>query len=171
MVLMSSPASSSKRRRKSNSCNASRDRMIVVFALAVAVLPWIVWDKEEKHVTPIVTELRSDNDSAVVILTVIDAEHTVVASEISDSSKDDAGLRSQLAVSCPNDRGQISLSLLELTSPALNLAPLLALPQRGQEMLDTMGAALASIGTGGIDFITYARRKIAPNFAASIAIL
>ncbi|MGB9410627.1 MAG: hypothetical protein WCB26_05335, partial [Pseudolabrys sp.] len=100
--------------------------MIVVFALAVAVLPWIVWDKEEKHVTPIVTELRSDNDSAVVILTVIDAEHTVVASEISDSSKDDAGLRSQLAVSCPNDRGQISLSLLELTSPALNLAPLLA---------------------------------------------
>ncbi|MGC1915296.1 MAG: septal ring lytic transglycosylase RlpA family protein [Pseudolabrys sp.] len=141
--------------------------MIVVFALAVAVLPWIVWDKEEKHVTGIVTELRSDNDSAVVILTVIDAEHTVVASEISDSSKDDAGLRSQLAVSCPNDRDQISLSLLELTSPALNLAPLLALPQKGQEMLDTMGAALASIGTGGIDFITYARRKIVPNFAAS----
>ena len=54
--------------------------MIVVFALAVAVLPWIVLDKEEKHVTGIVTELRSDNDSAVVILTVIDAEHTVVAS-------------------------------------------------------------------------------------------
>ncbi|MGB7702220.1 MAG: hypothetical protein WBL91_11375, partial [Pseudolabrys sp.] len=47
------------------------------------------------------------------------------------------------------------------------LAPLLALPQRGKEMLDTMGAALASIGTGGIDFITYARRKIVPNFAAS----
>ena len=83
--------------------------MIVVFALAVAVLPWIVWDKEEKHVTGIVTELRSDNDSAVVILTVIDAEHTVVASEISDSSKDDTWLRSQLAVSCPNDRDQISL--------------------------------------------------------------
>ena len=35
-------------------------------------------------------------------------------------------------------------------------------------MLDTMGAALASIGTGSIDFIiTYARRKIVPNFAAS----
>ena len=57
------------------------------------------------------TELRSDNDSAVVILTVIDAEHTVVASEISDSSKDDAGLRSQLAVSCPNDTPQAMAQL------------------------------------------------------------
>ena len=74
MVLMSSPASSSKGRRKKSSCNSPRDRVVIAFALAIAVLPWVVWDDEQQHVTQITTELRSDIDSDVVILAVTDAE-------------------------------------------------------------------------------------------------
>jgi hypothetical protein len=47
---------------------------VIAFALAIAVLPWVVWDDEQQHVTQITTELRSDVDSDVVILTVTDAE-------------------------------------------------------------------------------------------------
>jgi len=45
---------------------------VIAFALAIAVLPWVVWDEEQQHVTPITTELRSDIDSDVVILAVTD---------------------------------------------------------------------------------------------------
>ena len=73
--------------------------------------------------------------------------------------------RSQLSASCPIKAGKFDLSLLELTQQALNPAPLLTIPQRGQEMLDTMGAALASIGS--LDLVAYARRKIVPDFSAA----
>jgi hypothetical protein len=164
MVLMFSPASSSKVRRKSDSWSAPRDRIVIAFAIAIAVLPWIVWDDEQQNVTPIVTELRTDSD--FVVLTVIDAEPPSDAREASVSfGDDDVESRSQLSASCPIKAGKFDLSLLELTQQALNPAPLLTIPQRGQEMLDTMGAALASIGS--LDLVAYARRKIVPDFSAA----
>jgi hypothetical protein len=145
MVLMSSPASSSEGRRKSNWCSSPRDRVVIAFALAIAVLPWIAWNNEQQHVTPITTELRSSIDSDVVILSVTDADTAVL--------------------SCPVGRGKFRLALLELVPPAFDLAPLLTLPQKGQEMLDTMSAAWASIGN--VDLVAYARRKVLPDFAAT----
>lgn len=148
MVLMSSPASSSKGRRKKSSCNSPRDRVVIAFALAIAVLPWVVWDDEQQHVTQITTELRSDIDSDVVILAVTDAE-TAAAEN----------------ASCPIVHGKFRLSLLGSAPPAFDGVPLLTIPQKGQEMLETMSAAWASIG--GVDLVAYARRKILPGFSAT----
>ena len=104
MVLMFSPASSSKVRRKSDSWSAPRDRIVIAFAIAIAVLPWIVWDDEQQNVTPIVTELRTDSD--FVVLTVIDAEPPSDAREASVSfGDDDVESRSQLSASCPIKAG------------------------------------------------------------------
>ena len=81
MVLMSSPASSSEGRRNKSSCNSPRDRVVIAFALAIAVLPWVVWDDGQQRVTPITTELRSDIDSDVVILAVTDAETAAITGQ------------------------------------------------------------------------------------------
>jgi len=121
---------------------------VIAFALAIAVLPWVVWDEEQQHVTPITTELRSDIDSDVVILAVTDAE--IAAAE---------------STSCPIVRGKFHLSLLGSAPPAFDGVPLLTIPQKGQEMLETMSAAWASIG--GVDLVAYARRKILPGFSAT----
>ncbi len=161
MVLMSSPARSSKGRRKSNWCNAPRDRVVIAIALAIAVLPWIAWDDGQQHVTAITSELRSDIDSEVVILAVTDGE--TGASESDAPSKDDAERRSQVLGSCPIVGGKFRLSLLQLMQPTFDLVPLLTIPQKGQEMLDTMSAAWASIGR--VDLVAYARRKVLPDFA------
>lgn len=149
MVLMSSPASSSKGRRKTNWCSSPRDRVVIALALAIAAMPWIAWDNEQQNVTPITTELRSDSGSDVVILSVTDAE--TAAPEAN--------------ASCPIVRGKFRLSLFGLAPPAVDVIPTLTIPNKGQEMLDTMSAAWASIG--GVDLVSYARRKILPDFAAT----
>ena len=163
MVLMSSPASSSKGRRKSNWCNAPRDRVVITFALAIAVLPWIAWDGEQRQVAAITTELHSETDSDVAILAVTDVE--TAAPEANASSADDAEKRPQVLGSCPIVRGKFRLSLLQLTQLTLDLVPLLTIPQKGQEMLDTMSAAWASIGR--VDLVAFARRKVLPDFAGT----
>jgi hypothetical protein len=67
--------------------------------------------------------------------------------------------------SCPIVRGKFHLSLLGSAPPAFDGVPLLTIPQKGQEMLETMSAAWASIG--GVDLVAYARRKILPDFSAT----
>jgi hypothetical protein len=142
MVLMSSPASSSEGRRKSNWCSSPGDRVVIAFALAIAVLPWIASNDEQQHVTPITTELRSSIDSDVIILSVEDADTAVL--------------------SCPVGGGKFRLALLELVPPAFDLAPLLTLPQKGQEMLDTMSAAWASIGNVAMLGVKFCRILLPP---------
>ena len=146
---MSSPASSSKGRRKSSCCSSARDRVVIAFALAIAVLPWIARDDAQQFVTSIATELRSDGDYDVVILAVTDAE----------------GAAPEANASCPIARNKFRLSLFALAPSTFDLVPLLNIPQKGQEMLDTMSAAWARIG--GVDLVAYARRKILPDFAAT----
>lgn len=74
---------------------------------------------------------------------------------------DDVDVLLSSAQSCHGaDTG--ALSLLEL--PSAGIATVQSGPRTGHDMLDTLGIALASINTSGVDLISYAKRKMLPKF-------
>jgi peptidoglycan lytic transglycosylase len=63
-----------------------------------------------------------------------------------------------------HDEDTGALSLLELTPASIDLLPVPSAPGTGHDMLDTVGIALASVSTSGVDLISYAKRKMLPQF-------
>ena len=94
----------------------------------------------------------------------LDLEVPVVATTesppVSEADTVDAinlDMRSNLPERCLLEN-TLTLSLVELPSPSIDLIPLLTMPSSGQEMLDKVGALLASVGSSGADLIFYASR-------------
>ena len=116
------------------------------------------------NVAAITTELHSDTDSDVAILAVTDAEICGARSQCfvrGRHRKATPGLLVRARLCAANS----VCHLLQLTQLTLDLVPLLTIPQKGQEMLDTMSAAWASVGR--VDLVAFARRKILPDFAGT----
>lgn len=78
-------------------------------------------------------------------------------------SVDDVGVLLSRTESCHGeDTG--ALSLLELPPASIDLLPVPSAPGTGHDMLDTVEIALASVSTSGVDLISYAKRKMLPQF-------
>jgi peptidoglycan lytic transglycosylase len=161
---MSPPASSYKRKNKSNRI-ARRVRVLILLVLAIAILPGMIWDDEEQYSVRIAVTVKSDVDSDAVILALADSEPAAIADAVL-SSASETRAQPDASETCPVE-GTLTLSLIELPPPSINLTPLLTMPQAGQGMLDAMGVMLANIGSGSADLISYARHKLMADFGAA----
>jgi rare lipoprotein A len=119
----------------------------------------MVWDAEESSLS-----ITAAIDSDVVILAVANAEGLEtaesqplpVAETYAEPDRDE---------SCPIE-STIALSLASLRLTDLDVPSFVTAPRAVRTMLDTMGNVFAHVGTNGIDLVSYARRKILPDFAA-----
>jgi rare lipoprotein A len=156
---MPRPASSPKRKRKSPVRTAARGRVLVAFALALAILPAMIWDAEET--SPAVAVAI---DSSVVVFTLANVEtpQTVETQSLRPGETDVATDRDE---SCPVER-TAALSLAPFRLTEFDFPSFMTAPRSAPTMLDTMGNVFAHAGANGLDLASYVRRKILPNFAA-----
>jgi rare lipoprotein A len=132
---------------------------------AVVLLCGMGWDDaEDRHAVPVSVALHGNPDSDVVVLALPNVEPSAIAN-IETLSADVIGLQSRYPETCSAETTAV-LSFVEL--PLANGAspPLPIAPQTAHDMLDTMGIALASSSTDGVDLVSYARRKELPGFSA-----
>lgn len=161
---MSSPASSSKRKRKS-SPRPGTGRAIVTLVFAVVAFCGMGWDDTgDRYAVPVGIALHGDPGSDVVVLALPNVEPSAIAN-IETRSVAVIGQQSRRPETCSAETTAV-LSLVELPSANSALPPLPIAPQTAHDMLDTMGIALASSSTGGVDLVSYARRKEPPGFSA-----
>ena len=156
---MSRPGSSSKRKQKLPVSTAPRGRVFIAFALAFAILPAMIWDAEEPSPS-IAVAINSD----VVVLAFANAD-APEAAELQSLVSGETYAEPDRNKSCPIE-STTALSLASLRLADLDLPDFVTAPRAARTMLDTMGNVFAHVGTNSIDLVSYARRKILPNFAA-----
>jgi rare lipoprotein A len=125
----------------------------------------MIWDAEERYLVPSAFAAKSDVDPDVVILALTDSDTPAIV-DAAVSPTDDTSTQLGVYETCLAE-SMLALSLFELPSSRINLIPLLTMARAGHEMSDTMGAMLANMGTRGVDLISYARHKMAPDFATA----
>src|SRR5262249_12534926 len=112
---MSSPASS-KRKRKSGSAPERCGRVLAAFALAIIMLPGMVWGAEEKYLAPIMSGPRSDPSPDAIVPPLADTGNSVAADR-AVSLLEDAAVQLAHGETCPFE-SMAALSLVELPLPA-----------------------------------------------------
>jgi rare lipoprotein A len=125
------------------------------------MLPSLVWNGEQQYPSSIAIA-GSGFDSDVVGMALTNIEPPA-ASDLDTSSASD--VEAQQGTEACLIESMAGLSLVDL--PIVNLMPLLMAAQERHSILGTMGVALHTIGTSGVDVISYARHKMMPDFATA----
>ena len=159
---MSAPASSHKRRRNLDSWIARCARALTPLVVAAIIFPGSVCNAEEQHSPPIANAINPDLDLEVSVVATTESPPVSEAATVDAINLD---MRSNLPERCLLEN-TLTLSLVELPSPSIDLIPLLTMPSSGQEMLDKVGALFAAVGSSGADLIFYASRKLASCFGS-----
>lgn len=162
-VLMSPPASSPQRSRKSTSHSAQRGRAAMRFILALTFLVGMVWDEiESGYAASWAAAIRIDADSGTVVLALTAA---------SDRTETTIEVASDAEISSPADPAETcdAASLAALVRLALPLAEgesasLSVVPRIRDGIFESIRNASTSTGAGGADLIWFARNKVLPKF-------
>jgi rare lipoprotein A len=141
-------------------------------------------DAADRHVVPVEAALHAGSDPDVVVLA--STERSAAAADVQASSVDDHDAAADTETSSVNDdddddddigvqpgsidtcpvENTAALSLAELRLASSDLMPFAITPRTAHRMLEMMPGALAGMGTGDVDLVSYTRR-IAPQFAAT----
>ena len=162
-VLMPTPASSCKRKKRARSRGARGARAWTIFAVAIIILPSSISSTEEE--TPIASLVEPNANSDVAVLTLGESEYSLAA-DAAIPTPDVADSKLNAYETCLAD-SILALSHIELPPPTMNLIPLLTTPQSGQEMLGRIDDILASVDAGGADLISYAQQKPASDLGTT----
>src|SRR5262245_57297573 len=160
---MSTPVSSYKCKKKSDSWTAQRARALSALVLAIIILPGKICNAEEQQILPTALAENSDLESEAVVLAVSHSQPAIPNVAVAPGG---ALIWSETIKICRLESTQ-DLSLIDLPPQSIDLTPLLTMPPAGREMLDKVGVMLAGVGSGEVDLISYARQKPAPDFGAS----
>jgi rare lipoprotein A len=160
---MSASASSYKRKKKANPWIAPRVRAISTFVLAILFLTGMICDADEQHHLPTTHATKSDHGSHAVVLTLADSKPIVIAAAV--SSEDSRAWSASPAI-CSLESTP-DLSLIDMPPQRINLIPLLTMQPAGQEILEEVGVMIGGAGSGSVDLLSYARRKLLPDFGTT----
>lgn len=160
---MSTPVSSYKCKKKSDSWTAQRARTLSAVVLAIIILPGKICNAEEQHILSTALAEKSDLESDAVVLAATHSQPAIPDVAVAPGA---ALIWSETTEICRVESTQ-DLSLIDLPPQSIDLTPLLTMPPAGREMLDKVGVMLAGVGSGEVDLISYARQKPAPDFGAS----
>jgi rare lipoprotein A len=163
-VLMSPPASSSKRSRKSASPSAHRGRAAATFVLALAFLASMVWDAiESRYAASLAAAIPGDLDSGIVVLSLAAVgARTETPLEIAPDAQ--ASSLKNRAETC-DEAVLTELSRLDLPMPGNEPASFAIVPQIRNDIFESIRNPSASMSTGGTDLISFAQNKVLAKFA------
>jgi rare lipoprotein A len=163
-VLMSPPASPSKRSRKSASPSAHRGRAAATFVLALAFLASMVWDAiESRYAASLAAAIPGDLDSGIVVLPLAAVgAQTETPFEIAPDVQ--ASSLESRAETC-DEAVLTGLSRLVLPPADNEPASFAIVPQIRNDIFESIRNASARTSTGGTDLISFARNKVLPKFA------
>src|SRR5262249_33050258 len=156
-VLMSSPASST-RKRKSGSAPKRRERALAAFALAIILLPGMAWAAEEKYLASIMPAVQSGPNRDAIVLPLADTENSPAAGHVS-ARVEDATVQPVRGETCPVE-GMAALSLAELPLPATESLRFVIAPRANHHLSAPMGDALSPATAEGVDLLSFAQRKM-----------
>ena len=163
---MFSPASSYKCKCKSDSRPARGRRALVALTLALALLPDIVWGAQDEHIVSITDARKPDTNSDVVVLTLTNVERPA-AEDTKSSLPDETGVQDARIDTCRSEN-TVALSLIALPPVDSELLPLFAAaPRAGHHMFDLFGDLPARASSDGVDLVSFAQKKLLPEFATA----
>jgi len=162
-VLMSPPASSSKRNRKPASPSAQCGRAALTFALALAFLVGMAWDAiESRYAAPLAAAIEADSDSGMVVVSLARA---------SDQAQTSLDVLPDSEISRTADRADtcdtttsVTLSRLDLSLVQDEPASIPIIPKTGNDKFELIRTAFTTQGAGGVDLISFARGKVLAKF-------
>src|ERR1700741_116061 len=161
---MSSPASS-KRKRKSGSAPKRRGTALVAFALAIMMLPGMVWGAEEKYLASIMSALRSNSNPDAIVLPLAETGNSAAASHVA-ALTEDAIVQLAHGETCSVE-SMAALSLVELPLPPAEQLRFSFAPGADHNPPGPMGDAPSHANTKGMDLLSFARKKMLPKFATT----
>src|SRR5262249_9043374 len=115
------PASSHKRKRKSDSRHTGCGKVFVVFALAFAMLPWMVVESGEMSTVLLSGDLQSDSNSNAVVLALTNVE-SPDAADTPSPLPGDSSVKPSSEIACALE-STANLSLVELPMTNTELLP------------------------------------------------
>jgi len=119
----------------------------------------MICDADEQHPLSTTHATKSDHGSDAVVLTPADSNPIVIAVAV---SSDDPGTWPTFPEVCSLE-SMPDLSLIDMPPQRINLIPLLTMQPAGQERLEDVGGMIGG-GSGSVDLLSYARRKLLPDF-------
>ena len=163
-VLMSPPASSSKRNRRVPSPPAHRGRAVMTFIMALSFLVGMVWDSiESRYAASLAAAIQIKLDSDVVVLSLgTFSNQTETSIEVAQGTGID-GLANAVETCDVTPLAALSRLILPVVDNQPASFPIV--PQIRNDIFEPIRNASASASTGGTDLISFARNKVLPGFA------
>jgi peptidoglycan lytic transglycosylase len=138
---------------------------LVALTLALALLPDIVWGAQDEHIVSTTDARKPNTNSDVVVLTLTNVERPA-AEDTKSSLPDEAGVQDARIDTCRSEN-TVALSLIALPVDR-ELLPLFAAARRaGHHMFDPFGNLPARASVDGVDLVSFAQKKLLPEFATA----
>jgi rare lipoprotein A len=164
-VLMSPPASSSRRKRKAAEPAAQRGRVAVTFAIALTFLASMVWDAiENRCASALATTVQADSDSGTIVLSLAALSAQPVATD--EASHPEIADQAIFGEAC-DATTVAALSPFETRSAESEPGSHPTIPQLRNDILDVIRNASTGARTGSADLISLARNKVLPTFGSA----
>jgi rare lipoprotein A len=139
---------------------------LVALTLAFALLPDIVWGAQDERIVSITDGRKSDTKSDVVILTLTNVERPATE-DTKSSLPDETGVQGARIDTCRREN-TVALSLIALPPVDSESLPLFAAaPKAGHHMFDLFEALPARASTDGVDLVSFAQKRLLPEFATA----
>jgi rare lipoprotein A len=124
---------------------------LVALTLALALLPDIVWGAQDEPIVSITDAREPDTNSDILVLTLTN----------------ETGVQGARIDTCRSEN-TVALSLIAL--PPVDsklLPPFAAAPRAGHHKFDLFGDLPASASTDGVDLVSFAQKKLLPDFSTA----
>jgi rare lipoprotein A len=141
-------------------------RVVVACALAVAMFPDIVLGAQGEFIALTTDTQKSDSNSGAVVLTPGSVELTAARDNTSSSPGEITVQNARLETCSIESTAARSLMALPRTDSE-SLPSFVIAPRTPHDMLDLMREFFAPASTNGVDLISFARKKMLPEFATA----